>query len=149
MSTSPKRAAKPTRRAQAPAKPSARPKAEEGTPLGRKILASLHEVLDATKAGGPIEDRLTVREVRLDLAPRPYAGPDVKRVRDQMKLSQAVFAMFLGVSPQTVKAWEQGQREPSDMARRFLEEIEAAPDHWKERLESKFTRRQIGKTLKS
>ena len=52
-----------------------------------------------------------------------------------MGVSQPIFSQFLGVDVKTVRSWEQGRRVPSAMARRFLEEIEASPEHWRSRLD--------------
>jgi hypothetical protein len=38
------------------------------------------------------------------------------------------------VSPMTVRSWEQGLRQPSPIARRFLDEIEMAPGHFRGRI---------------
>ncbi len=57
------------------------------------------------------------------------------RIRDQLGLSQPLFAKFLGVDVKTVRSWEQGINEPSAMASRFMDEISMAPDHWKSRLQ--------------
>jgi putative transcriptional regulator len=75
-----------------------------------------------------------VRNYPADFAPRPYGPADVRRVRDLLGMSQALFARFLGVGANTVRSWEQGTRPPMPIARRFLAEIEADPEHWKRRL---------------
>lgn len=70
---------------------------------------------------------VTVRDV--DVVPPPeYRERDVQRVRERLGLSQAVFADLLGASASTVRAWERGAREPSDMARRLLELAERQPE---------------------
>jgi hypothetical protein len=43
---------------------------------------------------------------------------------------------MLAVSPMTVRSWEQGTRQPSAMARRFLDEIRMAPGHFRGRIAS-------------
>ena len=48
--------------------------------------------------------------------------------------SGAVLAGFLGVNVNTVRSWEQGLRQPSPIARRFLDEIEMSPSHFRGRL---------------
>jgi len=39
---------------------------------------------------------------------REYRGRQIRRIRGDLRLSQPVFAKLLKVSPETVKAWEQG-----------------------------------------
>lgn len=69
-----------------------------------------------------------------DFALPQYGPADVRRVRDLLEMSQVVFARFLGVGANTVRAWEQGSRPPSSIARRFMGEIESDPDYWRRRL---------------
>jgi DNA-binding transcriptional regulator YiaG len=49
-------------------------------------------------------------------------------------MSQVMFARFLGVDANTVRSWEQGTRPPSPIARRFMDEIEGDPEHWRQRI---------------
>lgn len=46
--------------------------------------------------------------------------PDVKAIRKKLKLSQSQFAKLLGISPATLKNWEQGRRKPDGPARVLL-----------------------------
>jgi putative transcriptional regulator len=46
---------------------------------------------------------------------------DLRRMRKQAKLSQDRFAELLGISPATLRNWEQGRREPEGPARRLLQ----------------------------
>ena len=46
--------------------------------------------------------------------------PDVAAIRERTGLSQAKFAMLLGVSVRTLQEWEQGRRAPSGAARTLL-----------------------------
>jgi transcriptional regulator with XRE-family HTH domain len=50
---------------------------------------------------------------------------------DALRVSQRVFAEILGTSPSTIHSWEQGQKPPSPMARRFLGLIAADLPFWK------------------
>ena len=62
--------------------------------------------------------------------PAPHGGYLAQRVRDirrSMALSQPVFAAALNVSTETVRAWEQGKREPDGPTRRLLEVAEQQP----------------------
>ena len=74
--------------------------------------------------------------VKLDLTPRTFGPDEVKGIRALMGLSQPIFGQFLGVDVKTVRSWEQGRRVPSGMDCRFLEEIQASPEHWRSRLDA-------------
>jgi putative transcriptional regulator len=104
------------------------------TPKGAKIIAALARFRDTIEAGTPIEQRYTVRRVKLDLSPRTFGPDEVKGIRAIIGVSQPIFGQFLGVDVKTVRSWEQGRRSPSGMACRFLEEIQASPEHWRSRL---------------
>jgi putative transcriptional regulator len=104
------------------------------TAKGAKIVAALERFRDTLESGVPVEQRYTVRKIRLKLTPRTFEPKEVKNVRAALGISQPVFSQFLGVDVKTVRSWEQGQRVPSGMACRFLEEIEADLEHWRGRL---------------
>jgi putative transcriptional regulator len=104
------------------------------TAKGAKIVAALERFRDTLESGVPVEQRYTVRKTKLKLTPRTFEPKEVKDVRAALGISQPVFSQFLGVDVKTVRSWEQGQRVPSGMACRFLEEIEADLEHWRGRL---------------
>jgi putative transcriptional regulator len=56
-----------------------------------------------------------------------FADVDVQAVRAKTGLSQAQFATLLGVSPATLKNWEQGRRHPTGPARALLRIVSARP----------------------
>ncbi len=98
--------------------------------LGDKIVAGLTEFRDALATGQPIEKRFTVRTVELNLKSRQYDAKSVRRTRLGLNVSQAVFARIVGASVDTIEAWEQGQREPTPMACRLLDEINRNREYW-------------------
>lgn len=98
-----------------------------------RILARLSRFADALESGEPISGRFTCRSIELKLAPAEYDAKAVKKTRNQMGLSQAVFAKYLGVSVKTLQAWEQGKKVPL-IARRFMDEIRRDPKRVLERL---------------
>jgi putative transcriptional regulator len=104
------------------------------SPLGAEMVAGLTAFCDALEAGVPIETRYTVRTVSLDLRSKPYAANDVKRLRNSLGASQAIFAMFLGVSVKTLRSWEQGIRPVPTIACRFMDEIADNRDLWTRRI---------------
>lgn len=92
--------------------------------FGELLLESLTEVR-AIVRGEAMPARRTVREAAVD-PPRTYDARGVQQVREQLGLSQAVFAGVLNSSPETVKAWEQGKRVPDGIA---LALLQVAEDH--------------------
>lgn len=46
---------------------------------------------------------------------------DVKTIREGLKMSQPLFAAYLGVSVGTLRGWEQERREPRGPARRLIQ----------------------------
>ena len=91
---------------------------------GQSIIDGLEEALaymedSATKA----EYQTHTREI--------YAAPehvDVKRIRQQMGMSQPAFAANFGLSLYTLRGWEQGRRKPDPAARAYLTVNGKAPD---------------------
>ena len=112
------------------------------SPLGAEMLAGLSEFCDALESGEPIEKRYTVRTVTLDLKPTDYSPDDVRRIRATLRASQALFARFLGVSVNSVKAWEQGLRRVPAIACRFMDEIVANPALWTDRIRQASSERE-------
>jgi len=51
-----------------------------------------------------------------------------RRVRAQVRLTQAEFASRIGVPIETVRNWEQGKRSPRGPARALLRLLDEAPD---------------------
>lgn len=66
--------------------------------------------------------------------PRDYDAGKIQEIRERMGLSQAVFARVLNASSDTVKAWEQGKRQPDGMALTLLEIAERHPKVLMERV---------------
>ncbi len=101
------------------------------------VMRGIAEVDDSLRGGRP----LTVREVRVVIKPRQYKAREVRATREALGVSQAIFAQFLGTSLNTIRSWERGARHPSPMARRFLDEINTSPEHWRGRLANSVAQR--------
>jgi len=73
------------------------------------------ELLNSVKQGADVVKgkKKPSREYRFDL-------PDVKSIRNKYGLSQTKFAKMLGISPGTLRNWEQGRRKPEGPARILL-----------------------------
>lgn len=58
---------------------------------------------------------------------REYEASEIKEIRNGLGMTQAVFALFMGVSKKTVEAWESGRNMPDGPARRLLAMAQADP----------------------
>jgi transcriptional regulator with XRE-family HTH domain len=76
-----------------------------------------------------------------------YRADRVVALREKLHLSQPVFAAALNVSPETIKKWEQGKREPDGAALRLLELAEQHPEWILERLSSFGARSRMQRRL--
>jgi putative transcriptional regulator len=99
----------------------------------RDLIEGLEGFVKDLKSEEPLTKKYTHRRVELELQPTSYRPGQVKAVRKLLMVSQVLFAQFLGVSVKAVRAWEQGKK-PSDIACRFMDEIQRNPDYWRKRL---------------
>ena len=85
------------------------------------ILAAVHETAKGLHKAG-VMDQVTLREFdQLCLPPiSPLAPEQIKRVREDSRVSQAVFARLLNTSLSTVQKWEIGQKKPTGTALKLL-----------------------------
>lgn len=100
--------------------------------LGARIIESLQQAI-AYERGENVEVRVTTVEVtarrKARLEGPPWFPPHtVREIRQKLSVSQAIFAQMMGVSASTVRAWEQGKREPEGAARRLLQIADLHPD---------------------
>jgi DNA-binding transcriptional regulator YiaG len=101
---------------------------------GARIVKALDHFAEDLAAGTPIETKYTVRWLRVVPKPSAYPPARVRAVRELIGATQEAFAQLLGVSPRTIRSWEQGLHQPSPIARRFLDEIAMAPGHFRGRI---------------
>ena len=75
------------------------------------------------------EGKLSLKEEILFLpeGPPTFSKTKIKKIRKELGISQTIFARLLGVSPATIRSWEQGDKEPSSPARRLLQIVIEAP----------------------
>ncbi len=59
---------------------------------------------------------------------------DIKSIRRKLHVSQAEFAYLIGVSPGTLRNWEQGRTYPDGAARALLKVADMRPDAVREAL---------------
>lgn len=70
---------------------------------------------------------LSLRTVELPAPPPSVSPRRVVALRHRLKMSQAVFAATLNVSPKLVQSWEQGTRQPSRGDLRLIQIVERDP----------------------
>lgn len=52
----------------------------------------------------------------------------IREIREELNLSQTVFAKLLNVSSSSIRQWEQGKRKPNGSTRVLLELLERSPE---------------------
>jgi DNA-binding transcriptional regulator YiaG len=115
------------------------------SPRVQEMVGGLHALCDAIEAGTPLEQVATVRTFRIDLRPPELSPKEIRSIREEFGLSQSLFADFLGVGLPTIRSWEQGQRMPSALARRFLGEMRENANYWREKLVRATVRKDGGR----
>jgi len=97
--------------------------------FGEDLIRSAQEAVQIERGEVPPArlTRYTAAEAKVE-APPQYVPERIREIRDRMAVSQPVFAAALNVSPETVRAWEQGKREPDGATLRLLEVAEQHPE---------------------
>jgi putative transcriptional regulator len=93
-------------------------------PLAERLKTSLEEGIRHVR--GEITLKTTV--VELPDEPPEIDASTLVAIRDQSRMSQAVFARLLNVSTKTVQSWEQGLRTPSHASRRLIQIYSQHPE---------------------
>jgi putative transcriptional regulator len=86
-----------------------------------QIRAGLEDSIAWTKG------QISLKTTTLPAPPPAAAAEHISALRRTLKMSQAVFAATINVSPKTVQSWEQGTRYPSDAALRLLQLVALQP----------------------
>ncbi len=81
------------------------------------------ELLESVRQGGAIL-RGRIKPSRVFR----FEEPDVRAVRERYGLSQSKFAALMGISPATLRNWEQGRRKPEGSARVLLRVVARHPE---------------------
>lgn len=84
-----------------------------------KLYAGLRQALSDARdyeRGHNVDLRMT----KMPGPPKAIKPEEIRRIRESLHASQALFAHFLCVSPKAVQSWEQGIRRPQNTALRLL-----------------------------
>jgi putative transcriptional regulator len=89
-----------------------------------RIIKEVHETLQGLHSARVI-DKQTLRDFEAQAVPPPtYTAAAIRHLREQLHVSQAVFAAYLNASVSTVQKWENGEKKPSGAALRLLSVVE-------------------------
>ena len=97
------------------------------------------ELLQSVQEGGEI-----LRGRRQPSRSFSEKEPDVRKVRSKFRLSQPKFAALMGISPATLRNWEQGRRNPPASARILLRVVARHPEAVLDVVRPAGRRRQAG-----
>jgi putative transcriptional regulator len=86
---------------------------------------AIHSAAQGLHRAGTI-DKATMRDFDESCLATPpeISAEDIKRIREQARVSQPIFARYLNTSESTVQKWEAGTKRPSGMALKLLSVVE-------------------------
>lgn len=106
-------------------KRSMKTKAKRGS--ARDLFAELSEGMEAL--AGARHGKRTLRTHVVEFKPAPSVTPqDLIRVRKSLKISRALFAVYLRTNVRTLENWEQGRAKPNAQAALLINLVKRYPD---------------------
>ncbi len=93
--------------------------------IKKAIGGTVHDLLNAGMKTSFTEKELN--GLGIEIPDVQLTTTQIKAIRKQMNLSQAVFAKLLNVSLSSIRQWEQGKREPSGSTKVLLELLNKKP----------------------
>ena len=93
--------------------------------MKESILDVVHSrAKDLSEAG--VMDKQTMHKFDALCLPKlkQYGGQRIKAIREKARVSQAVFAAYLNITPSTIKQWEQGNKKPRGTSLKLLNLVE-------------------------
>ncbi len=93
----------------------------------RSLFAELREGVNALAEAR--QGKRTLRTHAVDYKPAPTVTPkEMIRVREQLKISRALFAVYLRTNVRTLENWEQGRAKPNAQAALLIHLVKRYPD---------------------
>lgn len=102
-------------------------KAKRGRTRKRDLFAELSEGMAALKEMR--QGKRTLRTHAAQSKPAPeVSARDLVRIRQQLKISRALFAVYLRTNVRTLENWEQGRAKPNAQAALLIHLVKRFPD---------------------
>ena len=93
----------------------------------RDLFAELSEGMTALAQAR--QGKRTLRTHAAEFKPAPDVTPrELVRVRQKLKLSRTLFAVYLRTNPRTLENWEQGRAKPNAQAALLINLVKRYPD---------------------
>jgi len=92
--------------------------------IGQDLIEAMQELQDFS------EGKIELKRSFLHVTPvcEYISATDIKKVRNNLNLTQNMFAMVIGVSKKTVESWEAGRYKPDGAARRLISIMQLDPE---------------------
>jgi len=91
--------------------------------LFRELKEGMTALADARQG------KRTLRTHAVEFKPAPEVSPkELIRVRERLKISRAVFAVYLRTNVRTLENWEQGRAKPNAQAALLINLVKRYPD---------------------
>jgi putative transcriptional regulator len=102
-------------------------KARAARTVKRDLFTELSEGMAALAEAR--QGKRTLRTHAVEYKPAPKVTPkDLIRVRENLKLSRALFAVYLRTNVRTLENWEQGRAKPNAQAALLINLVKQFPD---------------------
>jgi putative transcriptional regulator len=102
-------------------------KAKTARAAKRDLFAELSEGMVALAAAR--QGKQTLRTHTVEYKPAPKVTPkQLIRVREDLKISRALFAVYLRTNVRTLENWEQGRAKPNAQAALLINLVKRYPD---------------------
>jgi len=89
--------------------------------MKNSLLASIHKSAKGLQKAGLMDIETMQTFDALCLSPIKDLSPqEIKRLRLKERVSQSVFAVYLNITPSTIKKWETGEKHPRGTSLKLL-----------------------------
>ena len=102
-------------------------RAKQARTAKRDLFAELSEGMAALAEAR--QGKRTLRTHAIEYKPAPTVTPkELIRVREDLKISRALFAIYLRTNVRTLENWEQGRAKPNAQAALLINLVKRYPD---------------------